>query len=107
MKKLGASLLVAAALPMWAAEVPPHIARGHLLAAFCAATPEQNPRRITAIYREIIPVAAPPGSYTTVAFTGGYVGLAGITNGTGGTVINFSIWGGMRRRPRLRTRNMA
>ena len=50
-------------------------------------------KQVTAIYREIIPVAAPPGSYTTLAFHGGYVGLAANKDGTGGDTINFSIWG--------------
>ena len=86
-------LLLATALQLCAAEVPPHIARGHLLAAFCGASPDKKPEHVTAIYREIIPVAAPPGSYTTVAFTGGYVGLAGNKDHTGGDTINFSIWG--------------
>lgn len=76
-----------------AEDVPAHIARGHLLAAFCSATPAEKPDRVVAIYREIIPVAAPPGSYTTVAFSGGYVGLAGNKDATGGDQINFSIWG--------------
>ena len=76
-----------------AEEVPAHIKRGHLLAAFCDAIPDKKPPKVTAIYREIIPVAAPKSSYTTVAFTGGYVGLAGIKDGKGGTTINFSIWG--------------
>jgi hypothetical protein len=76
-----------------AADIPPHIARGHLLAAFCGARPDAKPKQVTAIYREIIPVAAPPGSYTTVAFSGGYVGLAGNKDSTGGGTINFSIWG--------------
>lgn len=75
------------------AEEPAHIARGHLLAAFCGASPEPKPKQVTGIYREIIPVAAPPGSYTTVAFKGGYVGLAGNKDHTGGDTINFSIWG--------------
>jgi len=86
-------LLLATTLQLCAAEVPPHIARGHLLAAFCGASPDKKPEHVTAIYREIIPVAAPPGSYTTVAFTGGYVGLAGNKDHTGGDTINFSIWG--------------
>lgn len=86
-------LLLTTTLQLCAAEVPPHIARGHLLAAFCGASPDKKPERVTAIYREIIPVAAPPGSYTTVAFTGGYVGLAGNKDHTGGDTINFSIWG--------------
>ncbi|MCB1244209.1 MAG: DUF3472 domain-containing protein [Verrucomicrobiales bacterium] len=86
-------LLLCASLSVCATEVPPHIARGHLLAAFCSASPDTNPKQVTAIYREIIPVAAPPGSYTTVAFRGGYVGLAGNTDSTGGDTINFSIWG--------------
>ena len=86
-------LLLGMSCSVGAAEVPPHIARGHLMAAFCVASPEKNPKQVTAIYREIIPVAAPPGSYTTVAFHGGYVGLAGSKDGTGGEVINFSIWG--------------
>ena len=76
-----------------AAETPPHIARGHLLAAFCGARPDAKLEHVTAICREIVPVAAPPGSYTTVAFKGGYVGLAGNKDGTGGDTINFSIWG--------------
>jgi hypothetical protein len=70
-----ALLLLAISLPVCAADVSPHIARGHLLAAFCGASPDKKPKQVTAIYREIIPVAAPPGSYTTVAFSGGYVGL--------------------------------
>jgi len=61
---LGMSLPV---LPAEAAEVPPHIARGHLLAAFCVSSSEKNPKQVTAIYREIVPVAAPAGSYTTAA----------------------------------------
>ncbi|NBV20670.1 MAG: DUF3472 domain-containing protein [Proteobacteria bacterium] len=94
--------LHAVALMLWllplagaldAAEVPAHIARGHLLAAFCGASPAVKVKQVTAIYREIIPVAAPSGSYTTVAFAGGYVGLAGNHDGTGGDTINFSIWG--------------
>jgi hypothetical protein len=48
---------------------------------------------LTAVYREIIPVAAPPDSHATVAFTGGYIGLAGNKDNTGGDTINFSIWG--------------
>jgi hypothetical protein len=85
--------LLVAPLSLSAAEVPPHIARGHLLAAFCSASPDEKLDHVTAIYREITPVAAPPGSYTTVAFHGGYVGLAGNKDGTGGNTINFSIWG--------------
>jgi len=84
-------LLVCGALE--AAEVPSHIARGHLLAAYCSARPETKPKQVVGIYREIVPVAAPPGSYTTVAFTGGYVGLTGNKDATGGNQINFSIWG--------------
>ena len=86
-------LLAVTLLTACVAEVPPHIARGHLLAAYCKATPVKNPKRVAAIYREIIPVAAPHGSYTTVAFHGGYVGLAGNKDNTGGGQINFSIWG--------------
>ena len=86
-------LLAVMSLTACAAEVPPHIARGHLLAAYCKASPDKNPKRVVAIYREIIPVAAPHGSYTTVAFHGGYVGLAGNKDNTGGGHINFSIWG--------------
>ncbi len=88
-----AFLFLAISLPVGAGEVPPHIARGHLLAAYCVASPETKLKQVTAIYREIIPVAAPPGSYTTVAFSGGYVGLAGNKDNTGGDTINFSIWG--------------
>jgi hypothetical protein len=69
------------------------LAQGHLSAAYCIARPERKPKQVVAIYREIIPVAAPPGSYTTVAFTGGYVGLAGNKTAEGGDTINFSIWG--------------
>jgi hypothetical protein len=39
------SLFLLATLPLHpasAAEVPPHIARGHLLAAFCGASPDNN-----------------------------------------------------------------
>jgi hypothetical protein len=86
-------VLIALCAALAAAEVPPHIARGHLLAAYCVTAPEAKVVHVTAIYREIIPVAAPPGSYTTVAFTGGYVGLAGNKDATGGDTINFSIWG--------------
>ncbi len=88
-------LLLLLTLPLIAggAEVPAHIARGHLLAAFCSASPEKKPKKVIALYREIIPVAAPRGSYTTVAFNGGYVGLAGNKDGKGGGTINFSIWG--------------
>jgi len=86
-------LLVAPQTAPHAAELPPHIARGHLLAAFCSAQPPEKLAHVTAIYREIIPVAAPPSSYTTVAFSGGYIGLAGNKDDTGGDTINFSIWG--------------
>jgi hypothetical protein len=86
-------LLPLACMTLSAAEVPPHIARGHLLAAYCSARPDTKLKQVAAIYREIIPVAAPPGSYTTVAFNGGYVGLAGNKDGKGGDTINFSIWG--------------
>ncbi len=86
-------LLQLACATLSAAEVPPHIARGHLLAAYCSAIPDKKLERVIAVYREIIPVAAPPGSYTTVAFNGGYVGFAGNKDGTGGDTINFSIWG--------------
>jgi Domain of unknown function (DUF3472) len=74
-------------------DIEERLAQGHLSAAYCSASPAQNPKQIVAIYREIIPVAAPPGSYTTVAFTGGYVGLAGNKTAEGGDTINFSIWG--------------
>ena len=93
MKPLAALLLLAATLPLRAADVPPNIARGHLLAAYCSASPDAKPPHVNAICREIVPAAAPAGSYTTVAFTGGYVGLAGNQDGTGGNTINFSIWG--------------
>lgn len=73
------------------APAPP--ARGHLLAAYCVASPAEEAKQIAGIYREIIPVAAPPGSYTTVAFTGGYIGLAGNKDKLGGDTVNFSIWG--------------
>lgn len=74
-------------------DVTARLAQGHLSAAYCSASPEQRPKQIVAIYREIIPVAAPHGSYTTVAFAGGYVGLAGNKTAEGGDTINFSIWG--------------
>jgi hypothetical protein len=74
-------------------DVAARLAQGHLSAAYCSASSEQKPKRIVAIYREIIPVAAPHGSYTTVAFAGGYVGLAGNKTPGGGDTINFSIWG--------------
>ena len=93
MKTFAALLLLVLALPLSATDVPPNIARGHLLAAYCSTSPDTKSKHVNAIYREIIPTAAPAGSYTTVAFTGGYVGLAGNTDGTGGSTINFSIWG--------------
>ena len=74
-------------------DVAARLAQGHLSAAYCAAHPEKQPAQVVGIYREIIPVAAPPGSYTTVAFAGGYVGLAGNKTAAGGDTINFSIWG--------------
>ena len=86
-------LLLATGIPVCAADIAPPPAREHLLAAYCVASPDGKPQHVTAIYREIIPVAAPPGSYTTVAFTGGYVGLAGNKDNTGGDTVNFSIWG--------------
>jgi len=93
MKRLTLLLLFVLPLPLLAEEVPPHIARGHLLAAFCEAAPEKKPKQVMGIYRQIIPAAAPHSSYTTVAFNGGYVGLAGNKDGKRGTTINFSIWG--------------
>ena len=89
-----AALLISASAELRAAEsIAARLAQGHLSAAYCSASPAQKPKQIVAIYREIIPVAAPPGSYTTVAFTGGYVGLAGNKTPEGGDTINFSIWG--------------
>lgn len=89
-----AALLISPFAPVRAAEdIAARLAQGHLSAAYCSASAEQKPEQIVAIYREIIPVAAPPGSYTTVAFTGGYVGLAGNKTPEGGDTINFSIWG--------------
>ena len=44
-------LLLATSLQLCAAEEPPHIARGHLLAAFCGASPDKKPEHVTAIYR--------------------------------------------------------
>ncbi len=86
-------LIAAILMNSCTSKTPPHIARGHLLAAFCSAHPEKKPERVVAIYREIIPINAPKSSYTTVAFSGGYVGLAGNKDGNGGDQINFSIWG--------------
>ena len=63
-----------------ATKVPDHIKRGHLLAAFCSAHPKDKPKNVIAIYREVVPLQAPKSSYTTVAFRGGYVGLAGNKN---------------------------
>jgi hypothetical protein len=65
----------------------------HLSSASCKAEPEHPPKQITAIYREISPISAPHGSYTTIAFHGGYVGLVADPQGNGGRQINFSIWG--------------
>ena len=85
------ALLLFAGTSAAAADGPPHIA-GHLLAAYCIASPAEKLEHFTAIYREFIPVAAPPGSNSTVAFHGGYVGLAGNKVATGGSTIYFSIW---------------
>ena len=82
-------LLLAMSFSVCAAEVPEDIAPNHLSAAFCVARPDRKPNQVIAIYREIIPVASPRGSYTTVAFHGGYVGLARHKVNH----VNFSIWG--------------
>jgi len=87
------SLLLAPLAALPADGIAARLAQGHLSAAYCTARPEKQPVQVVAIYREIIPVAAPPSSYTTVAFNGGYVGLAGNKTVTGGDTINFSIWG--------------
>jgi hypothetical protein len=90
----GLLLGIPASLPISAADDRTHIEKGHLSSAFCKATPDKNPKQVTAIYREIIPVAAPKGTYSTVAFKGGYVGLVlDKDSKAGGDQINFSIWG--------------
>ena len=93
-KLLYLAALVITVVPASAADtIAERLAQGHLSAAFCSARPAEKPKQVVGIYREIIPVAAPPSSYTTVAFKGGYVGLAGNKTAEGGTTINFSIWG--------------
>ena len=86
-------ILLMLTLNCCATKVPDHIKRGHLLAAFCIAHPKDKPKQVVAIYREIMPLQAPKSSYTTVAFRGGYVGLAGNRKDNFGDQINFSIWG--------------
>jgi hypothetical protein len=87
------ALLLAPLTACSAEDIAARLAQGHLSAAYCTSRPDNPPAQVVAIYREIIPVAAPPGSYTTVAFNGGYVGLAGNKTAAGGDTINFSIWG--------------
>jgi len=60
----------------------------HLKAAYAAAV--SPVKKVTALYREIEAVEVPSGTYSTVSFNGGYVGLA--SSGSRGNHVNFSIW---------------
>jgi len=61
----------------------------HILAAFGGS--ENSASQITMIYKEFVMRDAPAGTYATIAFTGGYVGLADFTSPEGPHV-NFSVW---------------
>ena len=86
-------LVLSIALGLHADDVAARLEQGHLSAAYCKASPTVKVPRIIGLYRQIMPLAAPATSYTTVAFNGGYVGLAGNKDNSGGDQINFSIWG--------------
>lgn len=60
----------------------------HLKAAYASAG--SPVKKIMALYREIEAVEVPPGTYSTVSFNGGYVGLA--SPGRREKHLNFSIW---------------